>query len=89
MELDRGDPIPAALDAFEAPVVMGGPQDVWQEQAYPWLISEKTVIRHWVLEKLFLCLGHQLLAEAVGGKVAPMASPEDDGDLLANSSNLR
>ena len=54
--------------------------DVWEEDEYPWLKAEKAVIRDWVLvdEKPFLglCLGHQLLAEAIGGKVAKAKRPE-------------
>jgi GMP synthase-like glutamine amidotransferase len=79
VELDAGDTIPA-LDGYDALWVMGGPMDVWQEDEHPWLKAEKRAIRTAVLERgmpyLGLCLGHQLLADALGGKVGPMAEPE-------------
>ena len=80
VELDEGEAIPANLAGYDVLVVMGGPMDVWEEDEHPWLKAEKEAIRDWVVaqEKPFLgiCLGHQLLAEAIGGTVGRMAIPE-------------
>ena len=79
VELDQGEPIPD-LDQYDALWVMGGPMDVWDTEEHPWLVKEKEAIRYWVkeLEKpyLGLCLGHQLLADALGGQCAPQTPPE-------------
>ena len=65
---------PPPLDGFDALWVMGGGMDVWEEEAHPWLAPEKALIREAVAERgmpyLGLCLGHQLLAEALGGAAA-------------------
>ncbi|MGH8598885.1 MAG: type 1 glutamine amidotransferase, partial [Gammaproteobacteria bacterium] len=79
VELDAGDPIPP-LDDYSALWVMGGPMDVWDESEYPWLKAEKSAIREAVRERrmpyLGFCLGHQLLADALGGAVRLAAESE-------------
>jgi GMP synthase-like glutamine amidotransferase len=79
VELDEGETIPS-LEPFDAMFVMGGPQNVWQEDLYPWLRDEKAAIRRFVVEMhrpfFGICLGHQLLADALGGRVQKAGTPE-------------
>ena len=79
VELDANEPIPD-LAGYDALWVMGGPMDVWDVDEHPWLIPEKAAIRTWVrdLRKPFLgfCLGHQLLADALGGTCGPQVPSE-------------
>ena len=79
VELDQGESIPD-LNDYDALIVMGGPMDVWEEDKYPWLIPEKESIRKAIIELklpfLGFCLGHQLMAAALGGSVNKMSKPE-------------
>ncbi len=79
VQLDEGETIPA-LEDYDALWVMGGPMDVWDVVEHPWLVEEKAAIRHWVRDLkrpfLALCLGHQLLADALGGTCGPARPPE-------------
>jgi len=79
VELDEGGQIPD-LSGYDGLWVMGGPMDVWQKDQYPWLVDEISAIHEAVVSRkmpyLGLCLGHQLLAEAIGGEVGPAKTPE-------------
>lgn len=76
--LHRGELIPA-LDDFDVLIVMGGPMDVWETDDHPWLIAERTAIAAWVgtgRPFLGICLGHQQLVTAMGGKCARLPVPQ-------------
>jgi GMP synthase-like glutamine amidotransferase len=79
VELDEGETIPE-LNDYDALIVMGGPMDVWEENEHPWLVTEKQAIKHAIVDLklpyLGFCLGHQLMADALGGKVGKMSEPE-------------
>ena len=74
-----GDAAPATTDGFDWLVVMGGPMNIYQYRDYPWLKAEKRVIRDAVTagkRVLGVCLGAQLIADALGGKVYQNAHRE-------------
>jgi len=59
-------------DAFDLLIVMGGPMNVYEENAYPFLIREKRFIEQAIQNGksvLGICLGSQLLATVLGAKV--------------------
>lgn len=79
VELDAGETIPA-IDGYDGLISMGGPMDVWDTDEHPWLNDEKDLIRSAVgdggLPFLGVCLGHQLLADALGGRCIKMDNAE-------------
>lgn len=63
-----------AITGYMAIIVLGGGPNVDQEHMFPFLAEEKKTIKKAIAQDLpFLgfCLGHQLLAEALGAKVGP------------------
>jgi GMP synthase-like glutamine amidotransferase len=61
-----------ALDGVDLVVVMGGPMSVNDEDEFPWLSREKEFIRRAIdsgKPVLGICLGAQLIANAMGAKV--------------------
>jgi len=65
--------------AYDAVLAFGGGMHVDQHDDHPWLVPERTLLRE-LLQRgvplLGVCLGAQLLAEAVGGPARPAARPE-------------
>jgi GMP synthase (glutamine-hydrolysing) len=70
---------PPALAGVGAVIVFGAEAQVDQEDAYPWLRPEKSLVAE-LLERdtplLGVCFGSQLLAEAAGAMVRRAAEPE-------------
>ena len=65
------DPFPDIVNV-DGVIIMGGPMSVHDEAQYPWLIAEKAFIRAAMTAKkpmLGVCLGAQLLAQALGANV--------------------
>ncbi len=70
-KLHFGEKLPP-VDSFDWLIVMGGPMNVYEEKKYPWLISEKKFIKRVITSGKFvlgICLGAQLVADVLGGKV--------------------
>lgn len=62
------------LANFDALVVMGGPMSANDEKTFPWLTAEKKLIESAITAKkkvLGVCLGAQLVAQALGASVVP------------------
>mgnify|MGYP001551284268 CR=1 FL=1 len=78
------DPAREDLDALHAAgpdllVVLGAPIGVFDDELYPFLTSEVRLIERRLATGrplLGICLGAQLMARALGAKVAPMAEKE-------------
>lgn len=61
-----------AMEEFDLLVIMGGPMNIYQEEEYPWLATEKKFIKAAVAAGkavLGICLGAQLIAAVLDGKV--------------------
>lgn len=71
---------PRDLSGTDLIVVLGGSQQVWEEDEHAWLVEEKAAIRDWVATRakpyIGLCLGHQLLASSLGGEVGSADTTE-------------
>jgi GMP synthase (glutamine-hydrolysing) len=68
-----GDPFPQ-VDQFDALILMGGPMSVHDQARFGWLRAEKAFIAGAIQQHkkiLGICLGAQLVAEALGARVYP------------------
>ncbi|MEY9845976.1 GMP synthase (glutamine-hydrolyzing) [Streptacidiphilus sp. BW17] len=72
----RGEPLPWSLDGFAGLLVLGGASNCDDDTAAPWLPDVRSLIRQAVDAELPLfgiCLGAQIMASALGGRVRPRA----------------
>ncbi len=70
--LYRNDPLPSP-DDFDLLIIMGGSMNIYEERRYPWLKPEKECIRQLIEAGkgvLGICLGAQLVGDALGGSVS-------------------
>ena len=69
--LDLNESLPT-VDQFDWLLIMGGPMSAYEEDIYPWLVPEKKVIKEAIESGktvLGICLGGQLIANAMGADV--------------------
>jgi len=81
------DPVPAAPDAYDGVVCLGGHMGAGDDEEYPWLAGLRDLLAGAVrsgVPTLGICLGAQLLAAGTGGRVETGdAGPEAGASLVA------
>jgi GMP synthase-like glutamine amidotransferase len=68
-----------AVNDIDLLVIMGGPMSVNDETEFPWLVAEKRFIRQAIeagKPVVGICLGAQLIANALGARVYPAEEKE-------------
>lgn len=70
VRLDAGDPLPE-VEGVSGVAVLGGPMGVYDDAEFPFLVDEKQFLVECAsagIPVLGICLGCQLLADALGGR---------------------
>ncbi|QCW51133.1 type 1 glutamine amidotransferase [Nocardioides dongxiaopingii] len=79
-----GDPLPDDLAGHTGLLVLGGPMAATDDAEHAWLAPTRALLRDAVaadVATLGICLGHQLLAAALGGTSAPNPAGQQRGLL--------
>ena len=74
-----GAAVPGSLVGWDGLIVMGGPMNVYEDDAHRWLADERALIARAIdadVPTLGVCLGSQLIAVAAGGAVTRGTEPE-------------
>ncbi len=72
--LDLGETPPDEESDVDLLVILGGPMNIYEDAHFPWLAMERAYISrqiHSGRKILGVCLGSQLLADALGSRVRP------------------
>src|ERR1700761_9575366 len=76
--VDQGDALPD-WRGYAGIVAMGGPMGAYEDDSFPWLVAERSLIADAVRAGTpywGVCLGAQLLAASLGAEVYPGPEPE-------------
>jgi GMP synthase-like glutamine amidotransferase len=83
----EGAGVPQAPDGYAAVIVLGGGMTAWDDEVAPWLPATRALLSAATAAQvpvLGICLGAQLLAAALGGRVEPgTEGPEIGPGLVA------
>jgi len=74
----RGEPLPA-VSGHDFLVILGGPMGVYERDRYPFIDAEAELVRQAVsrdIPILGICLGSQIVADALGGRVTKHSAKE-------------
>ena len=72
VHLYRGDSIPPDWERYDFLMSLGGPMNVYEEEAYPYLSAETRLLKTALtrgMPVIGLCLGAQLMSKALGARV--------------------
>lgn len=85
LDLRQPDDLPADTDGYAGLVCLGGPMGANDDLDFPWLADARRLLAEAVtrqLPTLAICLGAQLLAVAMGGRVVTGPDGPEVGPLL-------